>query len=410
MKRKILMSVMVIGIAAAMLGAGTFSYFSDTEIAKNNTFTAGTIDISLNPAAYGGQQVETIEGDLDLKPCQTGYTYTCLTNDGNNPCEVWKHINNVENEENGIVEPEQEYYNAWKAANPDWETDGLIPPWEWCISDWIHYDMIVCKPTAPEIFELIGDRDNPTPPDFALDDPRCPTDPDATVTKYIECGKVKWDIELAEIPAGEPDGETYDHTEFGLVIASSAGIPVFHISTGQMHGPDSPPVIKEWTGSEWSDTMDLYDGIIVTNPGGTGQPGYGDRVFHIEIPIKYLGGCGATYYWSVVVFANWYSDTSGWHYYGYSQYPADWNRWKGEGRYAENHVGTVIKEIPETEGWFLTEYNTHTGLGVQCKWIYLGILQPGECMVVVQSYHLDKDVDNWGQSDKVTFDMEFLLE
>lgn len=39
---------MVIGIAATMLGSGTLSYFSDSEIAVGNTFSAGTIDLKVD--------------------------------------------------------------------------------------------------------------------------------------------------------------------------------------------------------------------------------------------------------------------------------------------------------------------------------------------------------------------------
>jgi len=46
--RKILLSLMIIGIAATMLGAGTMSYFSDSEIAAGNTFAAGAIDLKIN--------------------------------------------------------------------------------------------------------------------------------------------------------------------------------------------------------------------------------------------------------------------------------------------------------------------------------------------------------------------------
>jgi len=46
--RKILMSLMIIGITATMFGAGTLSYFSDSEIAAGNTFSAGTIDLKID--------------------------------------------------------------------------------------------------------------------------------------------------------------------------------------------------------------------------------------------------------------------------------------------------------------------------------------------------------------------------
>jgi len=46
--KKQLMSIMVIGIAALFLGAGTFAYFSDIETSEGNTFTAGTLDLQLS--------------------------------------------------------------------------------------------------------------------------------------------------------------------------------------------------------------------------------------------------------------------------------------------------------------------------------------------------------------------------
>ena len=51
---KLLMSIMVIGIAALFLGAGTFAYFSDTETSGGNTFTAGTIDLTLSGTGATG--------------------------------------------------------------------------------------------------------------------------------------------------------------------------------------------------------------------------------------------------------------------------------------------------------------------------------------------------------------------
>jgi len=47
---------------------------------------------------------------------------------------------------------------------------------------------------------------------------------------------------------------------------------------------------------------------------------------------------------------------------------------------------------------------------VECFYIYLGVLEPGESMFVLQSYHLDASVENWAQSDRVFFDMEFFAQ
>ena len=43
-------------------------------------------------------------------------------------------------------------------------------------------------------------------------------------------------------------------------------------------------------------------------------------------------------------------------------------------------------------------------------YIYLGTLAPQTSMVIVQSYHMDADTENWAQSDKMTFTMEFFAQ
>ena len=48
MNKKILASLIIIGILGFALGWGTYSYFSDTETSTGNTFTAGTMDLKLS--------------------------------------------------------------------------------------------------------------------------------------------------------------------------------------------------------------------------------------------------------------------------------------------------------------------------------------------------------------------------
>ncbi len=45
--RKLYMSLLLIGLAAALIGAGSFAYFSDTETSTGNTFTAGSLDLEV---------------------------------------------------------------------------------------------------------------------------------------------------------------------------------------------------------------------------------------------------------------------------------------------------------------------------------------------------------------------------
>jgi len=67
-------------------------------------------------------------------------------------------------------------------------------------------------------------------------------------------------------------------------------------------------------------------------------------------------------------------------------------------------LGTTVLEIKETDGFYLTD----NGKGIEGNWIRIGLLQPGESVTVKQSYHLDKTVDNWAQSDIASFDVNFM--
>ena len=84
--------------------------------------------------------------------------------------------------------------------------------------------------------------------------------------------------------------------------------------------------------------------------------------------------------------------------------------------YIEADISESTTVILESEGFFLTHIGPHLPPdtlpedGVESHWMYLGVLEPGESMLVIQSYHLDATVDNWGQSDQVTFDMDFVAQ
>lgn len=48
LNKKMLLSVLIIGVVATVAGAGTWAAFSDSETSDGNTFTAGTLDLKLN--------------------------------------------------------------------------------------------------------------------------------------------------------------------------------------------------------------------------------------------------------------------------------------------------------------------------------------------------------------------------
>ena len=366
---------------------------SDTEKSTGNVFTAGTIDISINPTA--GQNVVTVGGDVELKPSQTGYTKTVITNVGTDPCEVWKHITNVNNLENGVREPESEYYSGHAGSDT------------WLISDWIHYDMMVYKPLE---YSFTG-----TSVTYA---PYKPKGIDVKITvESIDC-QLKWTFDF---PIDTDLGN--GNMGYALVISSDYANPEF-----QVHNNDGTCAAFPWGThlySPWDPTLGGYNGWHTSDKdwntpvsnidwiscsGGRYHDENHDGIFTVTMDKCKLP---ETIYWAVHFGAGGFYD-----YGGLSKYPAAWTPWSGVGEastFETAPIKTKIKEIPEADGWFLTYKgpNVHPdnkNYGVESKWIYLGVLQPGECMCIIQSYHLDKDVDNWGQSDKVFFDMEFLAQ
>ncbi len=104
--KKIAISLGIIGVVAAVVIGGTIAYFSDTETSTGNTFTAGTIDISID-----GQNPWTDSFTMaDMKPCYTDYITFRVNNDLSdpNPVNIFKKII-VDGEETGTVsEPECE--------------------------------------------------------------------------------------------------------------------------------------------------------------------------------------------------------------------------------------------------------------------------------------------------------------
>lgn len=72
-KKKIVSSVATAVLGVSLLSGGTFAYFSDQEI-SNNTFAAGTLDLSINP--------ETVINIDNIKPGDSMMREFILSNDG----------------------------------------------------------------------------------------------------------------------------------------------------------------------------------------------------------------------------------------------------------------------------------------------------------------------------------------
>lgn len=116
MNKKILLSFVTIGVVLASVGGATRALFSDTETSTGNTFSTGTIDISVdgnNPWEDSEQYALT-----DMKPSYTDYINLTIKNVGKNPANIWKDLGNIVTSEGTQSEPECDYYGV------DWDADG----------------------------------------------------------------------------------------------------------------------------------------------------------------------------------------------------------------------------------------------------------------------------------------------
>ena len=101
--KKILMSLMTIALVIGLVGAGTVAYFSDTETSEDNTFTAGTLDLT----AVGGSPMPFAVANM--KPGDSGSGTVTLTNAGTiGAAELDIAVSTIVNDDVDTAEPEND--------------------------------------------------------------------------------------------------------------------------------------------------------------------------------------------------------------------------------------------------------------------------------------------------------------
>lgn len=88
--KKILLSILTIGVVATVAFLGTKAYFSDEEQVLGNTISTGTITIDLTSESFAQEARRFVIEDL--KPSQNAYTNFTVVNTGTNPVNVWKKL------------------------------------------------------------------------------------------------------------------------------------------------------------------------------------------------------------------------------------------------------------------------------------------------------------------------------
>ena len=102
--KKILLSIVTIGLVSTAVFGVTRAIFTDTETNTGNTFSTGTIDIAVdnqNPWTSS-----TPYQFIDMKPSQNEYSNFSIQNVGTNPANVWKKVEKVSTEGGLMSEPE----------------------------------------------------------------------------------------------------------------------------------------------------------------------------------------------------------------------------------------------------------------------------------------------------------------
>src|SRR5690606_22194376 len=102
-KKKLGMGIASAALGIALVGGGTFAYFSDTEV-SNNKFAAGTLDLAVNPSVVidvdnlkpGDVMVREFllenNGTLDISKVDLSTAYTVFGDHDNNGDDFGKHI------------------------------------------------------------------------------------------------------------------------------------------------------------------------------------------------------------------------------------------------------------------------------------------------------------------------------
>ena len=127
--KKVIISLMTIGLVMAFMGAGVYALFSDTETASGNTFTAGTLNLQVGSADPCTDKVTL----SNIKPTDANTAATWLIkNLGSLSGNLDITVGAITNNENTITEPEAA---AGDVTTPGGELGGLLTVAFWMDAD-----------------------------------------------------------------------------------------------------------------------------------------------------------------------------------------------------------------------------------------------------------------------------------
>jgi len=101
--RRILISLMTIALVLGVIGGGVYAYFSDTETSAGNSFTAGTLDLTVDGANPWASTKITV---ANMKPGDSGAVDCTLSNSGNLAGALTVDIKTLVDAQGTCTEPE----------------------------------------------------------------------------------------------------------------------------------------------------------------------------------------------------------------------------------------------------------------------------------------------------------------
>lgn len=114
--KKILGLIVVALLVIGLVGGGTYAYFSDVETSEDNTFTAGTLDLSVDTENPWDTTKITASA---MKPGDSGVATMTLKNEGNIDGTLTVDLTNLVDDPGTTPEPEPTPDNGELSANMD---------------------------------------------------------------------------------------------------------------------------------------------------------------------------------------------------------------------------------------------------------------------------------------------------
>lgn len=105
-KKRMTIAFLALTVVTVMSSGAIYAYFNDTETSTGNSFTAGTLDLTVN--ALNPWTTTEFTAD-NLAPGSTGFKNMLLTNEGNTPGTLTGRITSITNSGGSTPEPELEF-------------------------------------------------------------------------------------------------------------------------------------------------------------------------------------------------------------------------------------------------------------------------------------------------------------